>query len=83
MARYWSDIETHKIPHTRTMHMTRQEIRAMQEWLHNNTTLAYHVSVRQTKRGQTQGIHSVVVYISDDELWPLFKLTWGHHAIAW
>ena len=73
--------ETHLIPHTRTMHMTREDIRALQQWMIDNTQHQYHISVRKTKRAVTHGLYSVVVYIADDDLWPLFKLTWGHHGI--
>ena len=69
--------ETHKIPHTKTMHMTRDQLKQLRQWMADNTKYQYHVMVSKTKRAQTEGIYSVVVYIADDELWPLFKLTWG------
>lgn len=77
-ARWYA--ETHKIPHTRTMRMTSDEIKHLRRWLADNTTMQYHVMVRKTKLAKTHGIYSVVVYIADDELWPLFRLTWCYNG---
>lgn len=70
-------IEARKWPHTKTMHLTSEQLRDMRAWLRNNATGAHHVQVRKTKRAKQEGIYSVVVYVKDDPtVWTWFNLTW-------
>lgn len=56
--------------------MTESEINDLEEWLQQNTSAIWHVQIRPTKRAETTGIISVVVYLDDPVLWPMFLLTW-------
>ena len=69
-------METHKMPHTRTMHLSKDDLKNLRNWLITNTNGRYHVSVRPTKRAKIEGIHSVVVYMDDPNAWTWFTLTW-------
>ena len=73
---YYRTDETHKWPHTRTLHLTKDDLKKLREWLIDKTNRRYYVSVRKTKRAKTEGIHSVVVYLDDPDAWTLFTLTW-------
>jgi hypothetical protein len=75
----WSD-ETHKWPHTKTIHMSNRAIREMTAWLRDHCQhCGFYVSVLRRQFTASTGLYSVVVYIQDnnEDLWTLFKLTWG------
>jgi hypothetical protein len=71
---HWAD--THKWPHTKTLHLTKDDLKKMRSWLAANTNQQYRVVINPTKRAKTEGIYSVIVYLNDPDAWIWFRLTW-------
>lgn len=72
-------IETHKWPHTRTVHLSSDGIKALRTWLSENCGhCGWYVDVNRRKFTDTTGLYSVVIRVQDDseELWMLIRLTW-------
>ena len=63
--------------HTKTIHMTLDTICDLDAWLSKNVPHKNcHINIIATKQTKLTGLYSVVVFLNDANLWPLFQLTW-------